>query len=216
MRRALGIGIAATMVAASLALVTASVSASAAKPVPKANATVKTGGPQHWCGTNGIECTEPALDWDEFAGFKQAEKNGAHLNGYIGHDEPATLFYSNQPGSGNNVTYQMVLPKDPPTTPKQNGSGGTDSFQLHPTFWLGMVTCDDQGSPNPDGAALTGHPTVPCKPDSNSNIYASTNPSSPRYFGLGPGQAYEEMQFYPPGWAPWPASAAPPTSGAPR
>ena len=23
--------------------------------------------------------------------------------------------------------------------------------------------------------------------------------------GLGPGQAYEEMQFYPPGWVNWPA-----------
>ncbi len=65
--------------------------------------------------------------------------------------------------------------------------------------------CDNQGSPNPDGAALTGHATVPCKPDSNSNIYASTDPNSPKYFGLGPGQAYEEMQFYPPGWVPWPA-----------
>jgi hypothetical protein len=193
------------------------VAASVAKPVPRPNATVKTAGPQHWCGTNGIECTEPALNWDEFAGFNQAKKNGAHISGYIGHDESATLFYSNKPGSGNNVTYQMVLPKDPPTRPRQNGSGGTDSFQLHPTFWLGMVTCDDQGSPNPDGTALTGHATIPCKPDSNSNIFASTNPSSPRYFGLGPGQAYEEMQSTRrAGRRGRPASAAPPTSGAPR
>ncbi len=214
MRRAFGIAISAAMVAAPLALVSSSavsavsapaVSAAAAKPVPRANAAVKIGGPQHWCGTNGIECTEPAVNWDEMAGFKQAKKAGAHFNGYIGHDEPATLFYSNRPGSGNNVTYQMVLPKDPPTRPRQDGSGGTDNFQLHPTFWLGMVMCDDQGSPNPDGAALTGHPTIPCKPDSNSNIFASTNPGSSHYFGLGPGQAYEEMQFYPPGWAPWPA-----------
>jgi len=108
------------------------------------------------------------------------------------------------PGSGNDVTYQMTLPKDPPTLPRNNGSGGTFGFQLHPTFWLGMVMCDPNGSPNPDGAALSGHATVPCKPDSNSNIYASENPGSTRYFGLGPGQAYEEMQFYPPGWAPWP------------
>jgi hypothetical protein len=139
------------------------------------------------------------------AGFDQAMKAGAHISGYIGHDEPATLFYSHQPGSGNNVTYRMRLPVDPPTRPRQNGSGGTDSFQLHPTFWLGMVMCDDQGSPNPDGATLTGHPTIPCKPDSDSNIFESQDPNSPRYFGLGPGQAYEEMQFYPPGWAPWPA-----------
>jgi hypothetical protein len=68
-----------------------------------------------------------------------------------------------------------------------------------------MVMCDPNGSPNPDGAALDGHATRACRPDSNSNLFASENPSSPRYFGLGPGQAYEEMQFYPPGWAPWPA-----------
>jgi hypothetical protein len=124
---------------------------------------------------------------------------------YIGHDEPSVEFYSNQPGSGNNVTYQLNLPKDPPTRPAQDGSGGTFGFQLHPTFWFGMVMCDPNGSPNPDGAALDGHATPACRPDSNSNIFASENPSSPRYFGLGPGQAYEEMQFYPPGWAPWPA-----------
>jgi hypothetical protein len=211
MRRALGISIAAAMLAAPLALVanlgSSAVSASATKPRPAVvtNATTKTAGPQHFCGTNGITCTEPALDWDEFAGFNAAKKAGAHIQGYIGHDEPATLFYSNRPGSGNNVTYQMVLPKDPPTRPRQNGSGGTYNFQLHPTFWLGMVMCDDQGSPNPDGMTLTGHATIPCKPDSNSNIYESQNPASSHYFGLGPGQAYEEMQFYPPGWAPWPA-----------
>ena len=55
-----------------------------------------------------------------------------------------------------------------------------------------MVMCDDQGSPNPDGLALTGHATIPCKPDSNSNIYENLNPGSSHYIGLGPGQAYEE------------------------
>ncbi len=221
MRRLLGVGFSAVMIATPLIVVSSqagtSVAASVSKPTPPANATVKIGGPQHWCGTNGITCTEPATNWDELAGFDKAKQAGAKIWGYIGHDEPATLFYSNQPGSGNNVSYQMVLPKDPPTRPRQNGSGGTDSFQLHPTFWLGMVMCDDQGTPNPDGLALTGHPTIPCKPDSDSNIYEDLNPSSSHYIGLGPGQAYEEMQFYPPGWVPWrPASAARPGSGAPR
>jgi hypothetical protein len=212
MKRALAVVSSAALVAASLALVSdnlarqAPASASVAtKPTPPRNATVRLAGAQHWCGTNGIECAEPALNWDEYAGWYKAREDGARFWGYIGHDEPGTLFYSNQPGSGNNVTYQMVLPKDPPTTPRQNGSGGTDNFQLHPTFWLGMVMCDSQGSPNPDGTALDGHATKPCKPDSNSNIYESLNPKSSHYLGLGPGQAYEEMQFYPPGWAAWPA-----------
>jgi len=209
MRRSLKAALSAVVVAAPMALVATQFGASAAAPAAQgsyvpSNATIKIAGLQHWCGTNGITCAEPATTWSELRGFKPAVKRGAHLFGYIGHDEPATLFYSHVPGSGNDVTYQMTLPKDPPTAPRNNGSGGTDSFQLHPAFWLGMVMCDPNGSPNPDGAALTGHATVPCKPDSDSNIYASENPSSPRYFGLGPGQAYEEMQFYPPGWVPQP------------
>src|SRR5437879_6401695 len=33
---------------------------------------------------------------------------------YVGHDEPALLFYSNKPGSGNSSIYFIKLPKDPP------------------------------------------------------------------------------------------------------
>jgi hypothetical protein len=209
MRRSLKAALSAVVVAAPMALVATQLGASAAAPTGHQymphNATTKIAGLWHWCGSNGITCAEPATNWSELAGYKAAKKAGAHILGYIGHDEPATLFYSNVPGSGNDVTYQLKLPKDPPTLPTNNGSGGTYGFQLHPTFWLGMVMCDPNGSPNPDGAAQTGHATVPCKPDSNSNIYASQDPSSPRYFGLGPGQAYEEMQFYPPGWVPWPS-----------
>jgi hypothetical protein len=211
MRRSLKAALSAVVVMAPLALVAGQLGPSAAAPAADhdhyipSNATIKIAGLQHWCGTNGITCAEPATTWSELAGYKAAVKHGAHLFGYIGHDEPATLFYSNVPGSGNNVTYQIRLPKDPPTLPRNNGSGGTFGFQLHPTFWLGMVMCDPNGSPNPGGQAQDGHATPPCKPDSDSNIYASENPSSPRYFGLGPGQAYEEMQFYPPGWVPWPA-----------
>jgi hypothetical protein len=169
------------------------------------NATTRLAGPQHWCGTNGITCAEPSANWEEFAGYHEALARGAHVAPYIGHDEPATLFYSHKPGSGNDVTYQIVLPKDPPTRPTQDGSGGTYNFQLFPAFWFGMILCDPNGSPNPDGAALTGHATKPCTPDSDSNIANSENPASPNYFGIGPGQAYMEMQFYPPGWVNWPA-----------
>ncbi len=204
MRRALLVGITAAVVAVPMVVVASQAGSSVAASAPKhsypSNPTIKIAGPQHWCGTNGYMCAEPAQTWSEYAGFKSAIKAGANFNGYIGHDEPAELYYSNQPGSGNNVSWNLVLPKEPPTAVTQTGSGGTDSFMLHPTFWLGMVMCDPNGSPNPDGQALTGHATVPCKPDSNSNIYESTNVNNPRYFGLGPGQAYEELQFYPPGW----------------
>jgi hypothetical protein len=167
--------------------------------------TVQVAGPQHWCGTNGVTCTDPSVNWYEISGLKSAIQDGAPILPYIGHDEPSVQFFSNRAGSGNNVSYDLQLPKDPPTRPRQDGSGGNWNFQQRITFWFGMQLCDNEGSPNPDGAALTGHPTIPCKPDSNSNLFANPNPSSPRYFGLGPGQGFMEMQFYPPGWVAWPA-----------
>jgi hypothetical protein len=115
-------------------------------------------------------------------------------NGYTyvsGHDEPSLLFYSNQPGSGNSNTYQLTLPSDPATPPAQDGSGGTDSFMLHPAFWFGMAMCDNQSAPDPG---------IPCPADSDANIHTSTDPSSPDYLGNTPGTAFMEMQFYPPGW----------------
>jgi len=207
MRFSLRAALSAAVVAAPLILVASQAGSSVAAPThkqpPPSNPTTRIAGLQHWCGSGGITCAEPSRNWDEFAGYNKAIRNGAHILPYIGHDEPATLFYSNQPGAGNNVTWQLTLPKDPPTLPQQDGSGGTFGFQLHPTFWFGMVMCDPNGAPNVGG--IPGHPAVPCTPSSDSNIFASTNPNSPRYFGLGPGQAYEELQLYPPGWVPWPA-----------
>jgi hypothetical protein len=116
---------------------------------------------------------------------------------YTGHDEPSVLFYSGTAGSGNDMTYQLSLPTDPPTPPQ---SGGTATFQLHPAFWFGMAVCDTQSAPNPGGSSLGA--STPCPPDSDSNIYNSSYPASPKYIGLHPGTAYMEMQFYPPGWAP--------------
>jgi hypothetical protein len=108
-----------------------------------------------------------------------------------GHDEPSLLFYSHKPGSGNSNVYHLTLPGDPATPPAQDGSGGTDSFMLHPAFWFGMAMCDNQSAPDPG---------IPCPPDSDRNIKTSTNPTSPNYLGKTPGSAFMEMQFYPPGW----------------
>ncbi len=47
-------------------------------------------------------CTEV---WDTEQVFGEGQ--------YVGHDEPSTLFYSNQPGSGNQMRYQLTIPKDP-------------------------------------------------------------------------------------------------------
>ena len=113
---------------------------------------------------------------------------------YVGHDEPSLLFYSNTPGAGNSYISQLTLPKDPPTLPNQSGTGGTFNFQLHPAFWFGMAMCDTQSAPEY---------TNQCTPDSDTNIFDSANTRAKDYIGKHPGTAFMEMQFYPPGWAPF-------------
>ena len=113
---------------------------------------------------------------------------------YVGHDEPSLEFKSNLPGSGNDMTYTMTLPRDPKTQPNASGAGGaTWNFQLRPTFWFGMTLCDSQSAPEF---------TKNCTPDSDKNNLVSSNPNSPKYIGKHPGNAFMELQFYGPGSVP--------------
>ncbi|GAC1377839.1 MAG: hypothetical protein NVSMB33_00340 [Ktedonobacteraceae bacterium] len=130
------------------------------------------------CATGNPICSEV---YDSEAVFGEGH--------YVGHDEPSTLFYSSTPGSGNQMRYQLTLPKDPsPSSPMTRGK--SYNFQLHVAFWFGMAMCDTQSYPE----LLST-----CTPDSDANI---VDPAiSPRH----PGTAFMEMQFYPPGWIPWPA-----------
>jgi hypothetical protein len=107
---------------------------------------------------------------------------------YVGHDEPSTLFYSNKPGSGNHMSYNVVLPKDPsPSNP--NKVRKSYAFELSGADWFGMAMCDTQSYPEQKKT---------CTPDSDRNIL---DPAvSPKHVG----EAFMEMQFYPPGWIPWP------------
>jgi hypothetical protein len=114
---------------------------------------------------------------------------------YVGHDEPSLLFYSNTPGSGNSNVYYLRLPTDPPTPPKQDGTGGVFNFVLHPAFWFGMAMCDTESFPEYSNT---------CAPDSDSNIANNPDPNAPDYLGHHAGAAFMEMQFYPPGWVAWP------------
>jgi hypothetical protein len=139
------------------------------------------GGPPR-CDANALSCTEVVNS----IGYHHA---------YTGHDEPSLLFYSSIAGSGNSNIYRLTLPKDPPTLPKQDGTGGTFNFQLHPTFWLGMAMCDTQSAPEY---------TTTCTPDSDTNIFDDPDPASEHYIGKHPGTAFMEMQFYAPGWVQWP------------
>ena len=110
---------------------------------------------------------------------------------YVGHDEPSLLFYSKKPGSGSRMQYNLSLPRDPsPSHP--NTPGKSYQFQLNGAFWFGMALCDTQSYPEQIST---------CPASSDSNI---VNPAvSPKH----PGTAFLEMQFYPPGWIPWPTWA---------
>ena len=129
-------------------------------------------------------CTDPSEPINDLAGGP-----------YVGHDEPSLLFYDHRPGSGNDVTYNIRLPKDPPTMPTQDSSNGVYwAFTQRAAYWFGMIMCDTQSAPEFQNSS--------CTPDSDSNIFDSTDPSSPQYIGKAPGNAYMELQFYPPGWVP--------------
>ncbi len=145
-------------------------------------------------GLNGLDCNgfgagatvANPVDYlcsDLRAGDEPPEDNGH----YVGHDEPLTAFYSNTPGSGNNVRYTIHLPADPPQLPTGSRHGPIDTFMLGPTLWFGMVLCDTESYP--EGSST-------CTPDADTNIQ---DPFSPDHAGT----AFLEVQFYPPGWPPF-------------
>jgi hypothetical protein len=112
---------------------------------------------------------------------------------YVGHDEPSVAFRSSEPGSANDITYVVRLPKDPPQRPRADGSGGVWNFELRPTFWLGLTLCDTESAPEY---------TDTCTPDSDANNLVGTDPAAPDYIGKHPGNAFMELQFYGPGYVP--------------
>jgi hypothetical protein len=101
------------------------------------------------CAAGAITCSEV---WDSEAVFGPEK--------YIGHDEPSNLFYSNVPGSGNQMRYQLTLPKDPSSN-NPTLAGKSFNFELHPAFWFGMAMCDTQSYPEQVST---------CSPDSDTNI----------------------------------------------
>jgi hypothetical protein len=107
---------------------------------------------------------------------------------YVGHDEPSVLFQSHVPGSGNHMRYNLVLPKDPSAS-NPNAVNKGYAFELSGSEWLGMAMCDTQSFPEQ---------VKTCPPDTDKNIL------DPRVSARHVGEAYMELQFYPPGWIPWP------------
>jgi hypothetical protein len=148
---------------------------------------------EHVNARGGLDCN----------GFSPLQKTFAHLmcteiasnseygfedNGhYVGHDEPDLGFFSHKPGSGNSMSYQMVLPKDPAAPASGKFSGPVHYFQLSPALWFGLTMCDNQSYP--EGTKI-------CRPDSDKNIEVPPRPDHA-------GAAFTELQFYPPGYGPF-------------
>lgn len=134
----------------------------------------------HFAAQGGLDCNgfsatgqKPFLSSDVCTDPRGANGEQLQDNGhYIGHDEPATQFYSQVPGSGNNVQYTLSLPRE-------HSLPATQTFENQIAFWLSMALCDP-GS----------FPQAACTPDTDQD---------PRIAG----SAFLEMQFYPPGFAPF-------------
>jgi hypothetical protein len=117
---------------------------------------------------------------------------------YIGHDEPDLRFLSTKPGSGDNVTWTEQLGADPAAAPTVTspGSDVTHYVELTPAPWFSMAMCDPQS-----------YPQNPCNPQSDANapaqscIIISSTPCTQAT--AGGGGAFMELQFYPPGEAPF-------------
>ncbi|HUY51078.1 MAG TPA: hypothetical protein VMV92_36150 [Streptosporangiaceae bacterium] len=126
-------------------------------------------------------CTDPLGYWDGSAW--RFEDNGS----YVGHDEPSVKFISTASGSGNNMTYVNRLGTDPAGKPtvSPNGKTVSDYAELSPAPWFGLPICDPRS-----------YPENPCKPDSDANSGAISDPNSA-------GSAFMELQFYPPGYQPF-------------
>jgi hypothetical protein len=105
---------------------------------------------------------------------------------YIGHDEPSVRFLSTQPGTGDDVTMTEVLPVEPKQDPTVTRPGGDviHTFELTVAPWLSMDLCDDNSFPQ-----------LPCTPERDANAPKDRYP--------GGGAAFLELQFYPPGFAPF-------------
>ena len=105
---------------------------------------------------------------------------------YIGHDEPSVRYISGRPGSGSNTTFTERLPRDPAALPtvRHPGRDVTHWFELTIAPWFSTTVCD------PDSA-----PLLPCTPRSDRNAPHGKYP--------GGGAGFVELQFYPPGFAPF-------------
>ncbi|HEV2371466.1 MAG TPA: hypothetical protein VGS19_04780 [Streptosporangiaceae bacterium] len=124
-----------------------------------------------------LSCADPRGRWDG-----RFYENGH----YIGHDEPSIRFVSTTPGSGNDMTFTERLPLDPKAAPTvaDPGHDVTHWAELSIAPWFSTDVCDPNSAP-----------LLPCNPRSDANAPHGRYP--------GGGAGFVELQFYPPGEAPF-------------
>jgi hypothetical protein len=141
---------------------------------------------QHFAPVGNLDCNgysaiqRPLKRTEVCADFRDEYGGRGYDNGhYVGHDEPSIAFISTVPHSGNNLQWDITLPRERPLP-------ATQTFENQVAFWFAMALCE----PN-------SFPVGPCIPDSDRN--------TPGFFfpGSGAGSAFLEMQFYPPGFPPF-------------
>ena len=104
-------------------------------------------------------------------------ERGEDNDHYVGHDEPSAQFISSAPGSGNNLQWEVTLPKE-------SKLPATQTFENQITFWFNLALCDS-----------ASYPQQACKPDSDKNSGAQSAAAA--------GSAFMELQLYPPGFSPF-------------
>jgi hypothetical protein len=167
------------------AVTTAAASASAAGVRPNAVGNLDCNG--HSAIQKPVSLKQLCTDIRGFPAGNDSWGGRFYDNGhYIGHDEPSLRFLSNRPGSGDNVTFTERLGFDPRAMPTTTSPGKdvTHWFELSVAPWYGMSICDPQSEPQ-----------LPCTPESDANAPHGRYP--------GGGAAFLELQFYPPGFAPF-------------
>jgi hypothetical protein len=136
-----------------------------------------------------LKATGACTDVRGFVGVKNANNWDGRFydNGhYIGHDEPDLTFLSTRAGSGGNVTWTETLGRDPSSRPTGDtpGKDVTHWFDLSVAPWFSMALCNSRS-----------YPLNHCTPNSDSNV--------PHGQFTGGGSSFLEVQFYPPGEAPF-------------
>ncbi len=170
-------------------LLTNAAGAAVSRPVP-ASTTARTVQPNPFgeLDCNGLSPIQRPVKADLACADPRGDDGGRfYENGhYIGHDEPSVRFVSTRAGSGNNVSMTETLPTDPVAAPTVAGGGHdvTHWFELSVAPWLSIDVCDPNSAP-----------LLPCTPVSDANAPHGPYP--------GAGAAFVELQFYPPGFAPF-------------